>query len=76
MEIAPEYMGVVVKDKDWQRCKRCRKELGYKINHGEFLRVGNLKVKFIRAECPKCGVEFWWSSADRHLKRATERSAA
>ena len=72
-EILTKHLGVQVKDKDWQRCHRCRKEYGYRVNNGEFLRVGGLLVKFIRATCPNCGVDIWWSSADRHLKKIIDR---
>jgi hypothetical protein len=63
-----EQFGVV-----WRRCPLCSMVYGYEENGGEYLRVGKLRLKYMRAVCGDCGNEFHWGSMDRHLRKITNR---
>jgi len=59
---------------EWCRCPVCHMVYGFEENGGEYLRVGKVKVKYIRAVCGDCGFEFHWGSTDRYMRRIKERS--
>jgi uncharacterized protein with PIN domain len=73
-EILADYRvaGEIKQGVTWKRCPKCNMVFGYEIEGGRYLRVGKVKVKFIKAECGDCGRLFWWGSMDRHLKKITK----
>jgi hypothetical protein len=67
-ETPVKQVGVV-----WRHCSKCHMIYGYEVNGGEYLQVGRLRIKYMRAICSDCGNEFHWGSMDRHLRRIKNR---
>jgi ribosomal protein S27AE len=57
----------------WRECPQCSMEYGFEVNGGEYLQVGNVRIKYMRAICGDCGNVIHWGSMDRHLRKLTKR---